>query len=120
VARTICIDLLKQALDHENVVLIEVLDPELFELIHIPGAINIPYENIVQGVQKAFDRDEPLVLYCIDWDCPVSRMAVDKLEKVGYTNVYYYPGGKAEWIEAGLPTIKKIPSKYRKSHHSSV
>ena len=29
--------------------------------------------------------------------------AVDELKAVGYLNVRYYPGGKHDWITAGLP-----------------
>ncbi|MGH9156448.1 MAG: rhodanese-like domain-containing protein [Acidimicrobiales bacterium] len=35
--------------------------------------------------------------------CGNSGLAADRLRVLGYTDVRKYPGGKQEWIEAGLP-----------------
>jgi len=104
--KKINLESLKKGLDQKEFVLIEVLDPELYRLIHIPGAINIPYKDIVERTEKEFSKDQTLVLYCIDWDCPVSRIAAEKLEEIGFHNVYYFPGGKLQWIESGSPTVR--------------
>ena len=36
--------------------------------------------------------------------CKNSGIATKRLNELGYTNVRDYHEGKAEWIEAGLPT----------------
>jgi rhodanese-related sulfurtransferase len=34
-------------------------------------------------------------------ECKASLRAAEKLEKLGYTNVYEYSGGKHDWQAAG-------------------
>lgn len=46
----------------------------------------------------------------------MGERAVRALEKLGYTKVKEYRGGKKEWIEAGLPTessAKKVAESIR-------
>ena len=97
---------LKQKLDNnnENFHLVEVLKPDSYSKMHIKGAINIPLESIGREAKEKFSTDDEIVVYCSDKDCTASPKAADKLEELGYKNVYHYQGGKKEWSEAGLPT----------------
>jgi hypothetical protein len=46
-------------------VIIDVRTPEEFTSGHYPGAINIPYDRIVEGLSaRSIPRDTALVLYC--------------------------------------------------------
>jgi len=98
---------LRGKLDKKQVVLIDVLYENSYEMIHIEGAINIPFlmldENVVK---KQIDPNKEIVVYSIDYDCPVSKIAARKLKKLGCKNVFYYQGGKKEWLEAGYPVTK--------------
>ena len=94
---------LKEQLDNDNVTLIEVLKEEKYKEKHIKGAINIPLERIGTEAKDRFDKDEKIVVYCSDKDCTASPSAGKKLEELGFTNVYHYPGGKKEWEESGYP-----------------
>lgn len=87
----------------DEVVLIEVLDPEQYKDFHIKGAINIPYEQIAKEAKEKFNKDDEIVVYCNDADCKSSKIAADKLDDLGFKNVWHYKGGKKEWAEAGLP-----------------
>ena len=87
----------------KDVVLIEVLDEEEYEESHIEGAINIPLSNIGREIKGEFDTDQEIVVYCADIDCQASPKAAEKLDKLGYENVYDYAGGKKDWREAGNP-----------------
>ena len=40
--------------------------------------------------------------YCSNTACQNSRIAAEKLAKLGYTNVRRYEEGKQDWDEAGL------------------
>ena len=48
------------------------------------------------------DRDALIVTYCSNTACQNSRIAAEKLAKLGYGNVRRYEEGKQDWAEAGL------------------
>lgn len=99
---------LRTKLDKKQVILIDVLDEHSFEMIHIEGAINIPFSKLDENaVKQQIDPDKEIVVYSIDYDCPVSKIAASKLKNFGYKNVFYYMGGRMEWLEAGYPVIKE-------------
>ncbi len=87
----------------DDLELIEVLGPEDYEDGHIKGAINIPLEKIGKEAKGRFDQDEEIVVYCADFDCPASAKAAEKLDKLGFENVYDFEGGKKDWRESGNP-----------------
>lgn len=95
-------ELMKKLEKHE-VTVVEVLKEEEYEKAHIKGAVNIPLEKIGKDSKERFLRDEPIVVYCSDYECTASPDAGTKLETLGFRNVYHYAGGKKEWREAGLP-----------------
>lgn len=104
--RTIALDELKAILDAgEDVTLVEALGSLYFEEVHLPGAINIPHDQI-DGLAPSLlpDKDAKIVVYCASGPCKNSGIATKRLIELGYTNVRDYHEGKAEWIEAGLPT----------------
>lgn len=101
----ITLDELRAKLDGgDKLVLIEALGPMYYEQGHLPGAINIPHDE-VDALAPALlgDKDAPIVVYCASGPCRNSEIAARRLSRLGYTNVRDYHEGKAEWIEAGLP-----------------
>ena len=46
--------------------LVEVLPPEDYEQLHLPGAINIPLKQLDAQSTAALDRSKAVVVYC--WD----------------------------------------------------
>lgn len=89
----------------EDFVLIGVLGEEYFNKEHIPGAINIPYEDIAAEALELFEKDQKLVVYCKNTACTASPEAAEKLEKIGFENVYDYDAGLQGWKDAGYETI---------------
>src|SRR5690348_5153092 len=86
--------------------------PALFEVLgrgywrkhHLPGAVSAPPDEAVAIITAAVpDRGAEIVVYCWDVDCPMSGRAARALMALGYTNVREYPGGKQDWLDAGLP-----------------
>ena len=101
--KTIDKENLKKKLDQNAITLIEVLSKESYEKEHIKGAVNIPLEEIGHEAKQRFNKDEPIAVYCSNFDCGASPAAVKKLEDMGFSNVYDYQGGKKDWKDAGLP-----------------
>ena len=53
------------ALRHRSIVLVDVLSPESFAAMHIPGAINLPVADIARRAAEVLpDRRARIVTYC--------------------------------------------------------
>ncbi len=101
---TITLPELQHALVEGRVVLLEALPPMYYEAEHLPGAKNLPLDDIDALVSTLVpDKSTPIVTYCSGLTCPNSRIAAERLAALGYVDVRAYEGGKEEWIGAGLP-----------------
>jgi rhodanese-related sulfurtransferase len=67
--------------------IIDVRTPEEFVTGHIEGALNIPYEQIGQGILsvKGINKESPILVYCRSG----RRSAIAKaaLERLGYRQI---------------------------------
>lgn len=98
---------LKEKLDNEtNLKLVNVLPKENFEEKHIPGSLNIPVDQIEEKAPQRLDKNEKIVVYCANFECSASPKAAEKLEKLGYKNVYDYEGGIEDWQDAGFKLVE--------------
>lgn len=88
----------------DDFVLIEALAPATYAYGHLPGALNLPPEDVKRRAYEFIpSRDTEIVVYCANRGCHASTHAANELKSLGYTRVLEYPGGKADWKEAGLP-----------------
>jgi len=94
-------------LKNGKVTLVDVMDETIHDNIHIKDSINIPYSSLEHLAFKKLDPKDVIVTYSIDYECPVSRLAAEKLREFGFVKSFYYPGGLTEWIEAGLPVVRQ-------------
>ena len=75
--------------------ILDVRRPDEFAEGHIPGAINVPNEEIMDEMPEALpDKDQMLFIYCRTGRR--SKEAAEKLANIGYTNVYEF-GGINDW-----------------------
>jgi len=101
---------LRDLIDAGAVTVVEALPAEYFEQGHLPGAINLPHTEVRDRAPALLpDKDAAIVVYCANEPCPNSGIATHVLIKLGYTNVRDYEGGKADWVEAGLPLEQAAP-----------
>ena len=68
----------------EGAVLLDVRDTHEYESGHIPGAINIPRDEIEQVKELIPDPETTIYTYC--YSGRRSDLAVIALKKMGYTN----------------------------------
>jgi rhodanese-related sulfurtransferase len=81
-------------------VVIDVRTPEEYAAGHIPGALNIPFDQVAERISEV---PAPLgvALYCMVG--PRARKGESALLGVGYTSVFHLEGGLAAWQAAGFP-----------------
>ena len=85
-----------------------VLTDEWFKGEVIPGSRRVPLDSVGSEVRSTgLPKNADVVVYCGGPKCPQSRMAAEKLAKLGYENVRAYEGGLEEWKSAGFP-IEKV------------
>jgi rhodanese-related sulfurtransferase len=101
---------LRDAIEANEVIVVETLAAPYYEDAHLPGAINIPHTEVAALAPELLpDKDAAIVTYCSNTACPNSGIAQAQLRKLGYTNVRKYAEGKQDWSEAGLPLEQGAP-----------
>ncbi|UTW11681.1 rhodanese-like domain-containing protein [Marinobacterium rhizophilum] len=102
---TITRDALKARLDAgEPTLLVEALPARYYDAEHLPGAINLPHDEIRLLAPSALpDKDASIVVYCASTECQNSSIAAQILAAAGYRNVMEFVEGKAGWLDAGYP-----------------
>jgi rhodanese-related sulfurtransferase len=83
--------------------LVEVLPPEEYEELHLPGAISIPLKELAAESAQQLDPARDVVVYCWDGLCDMSPRAACWLISMGFTRVHDYAFGKVDWLAHGLP-----------------
>ena len=84
-----------------------VLTDEWFKGENIAGSRRVPLDKVGSEVRSTnLPKDAEIVVYCGGPACPQSRMAAEKLVKLGYENVRAYEGGLEEWHAAGFAIEK--------------
>lgn len=92
----------KALMDAGTVLVVNPMTPIEFAIEHISGSVNIPIENLAQGLPA--DKQRPIVFYCLGEKCVFSWRAAEAAAALGYTNLYAYRGGIPAWKAAGYPT----------------
>lgn len=100
---TISLQELQELLAVGDVALLEALPPEHYDAAHLPGAKNLPLDDVEAVATRLVpDTTAPVVTYCTGPTCSNSKIAAARLEAVGYEDVRVFEGGKEEWVAAGL------------------
>lgn len=68
-----------------HAVLLDVRDFQEYEKGHIPGAVNIPRDEIERAKELIPDRNTPIYAYC--YSGRRSDYAVSSLKRMGFTSV---------------------------------
>lgn len=83
----------------EDVVFLDVREPNEWNLGRIPGAIHLPRGNLESKVEGMIDRGKRVIVYCARANR--SALAADTLQQMGYENVESMAEGFGGWIAAG-------------------
>lgn len=91
---------LRQRLQEGGMTLLDVRSPQEFALGHLPGAINIPVEELEQRLAE-LPAGQELVAYCRGPYCVLSHNAAALLRAKGF-RVRRLDDGFVDWQAAGL------------------
>jgi len=110
---------LKSWIDQKkNMLIVDTMPYEdSYKKQHIPGAIQFEFpkeevSNLDDKTKAAFEKilgpnkDRLIVIYCGFTKCGRSHNGAMWAVKLGYKNVYRYPGGIKAWMEADYPVEK--------------
>ena len=86
----------KEIMDtQKGYVILDTRTREEYDESHIPGAILIPYDEILQKAESVLtDKNQLLLVYCRSGRR--SKLASEDLVKLGYTNIQEF-GGIIDW-----------------------
>ena len=82
---------IKMMKDEKNYIILDVRRPDEYAKGHIPGAINVPNEEIgTAEISELPDKAQLILVYCRSGRR--SKEAAGKLVKLGYTNIVEFGG----------------------------
>ena len=86
----------KEIMDsQEGYIILDTRTQEEYDEGHIPGAILIPYDEILEKAESMLtDKDQLILVYCRSGRR--SKLAAEDLQKLGYTNIKEF-GGIIDW-----------------------
>lgn len=88
----------------EDFYLVDVREPNEYEIVSIPGSVLIPKGDILSGQALAeLPQDKPLVLHCKSGARSAEALAV--LHKAGFADAVHVGGGVLAWIKQVDPSL---------------
>src|SRR5919204_4069384 len=83
----------------EDVVYLDVREPQEWNLFRIPGAVHVPLAAVSERVGDIVPRDRRVVVYCARGGRSIK--AAEVMRDMGYASVALLSGGIMGWVNAG-------------------
>ncbi len=83
----------------EDVVFLDVREPNEWNLGRIPGAVFLPRGTLETKIEQMVRRDRKVVIYCAGGNR--SALAADTMQQMGYGDVASMSGGWRGWVGSG-------------------
>ncbi|MFC1903625.1 rhodanese-like domain-containing protein [Chloroflexota bacterium] len=97
--------LIRENTDNQNFVIIDVRTPEEYAEGHIEEAVNLDYSSeAFEGELDKLDRDKTYLICCQTGRR--SRVALNIMEDLDFSEVYHIDDGIVEWEKLGFPVVK--------------
>jgi adenylyltransferase/sulfurtransferase len=96
---------LKEMLDSdENIFLVDVREPNEYEIVSIPGAVLIPKGEFLSGAAlEHLPQDRRVVLHCKSGARSAECLAV--LKNAGFSDAVHVGGGVLAWVNQVDPSL---------------
>jgi len=86
----------------EGAVILDVRTPQEFAAGHVPGAVNIPHDQLASRLGEiGAAKDAPVVVYCESGGR--ASVAASVLQGAGYRDIRHLAGDMRAWRADGLP-----------------
>ncbi|MGM0653730.1 MAG: rhodanese-like domain-containing protein [Thermodesulfobacteriota bacterium] len=97
----------KRLVESGPAVVLDVRRPDIYDLGHIPGALNFPLDDFEEDEKALLSKikitpEDEIIVYCAGVTCQDSHTFATRLVEMGFTHVAVYAGGFAEWEEMGF------------------
>ena len=96
----------REFVDKKSVVIIDAREAPEYAAGHIPGAVNMPFDEVITDTARleAFDQQgKPILVYCGGVTCELSMKLGFALIAAGKNKVLVYTGGWPEWTAMQYP-----------------
>lgn len=91
----------------QPIIVIDARSAPYFEGTLLPNAHWLPYDSTEEAIgARLLDKASRIVVYCWSVECPASGWLYEKLNAMGYQNVYEYREGLEDWVQKGYPVTK--------------
>lgn len=106
--KQVSIEELKKAIDSgEDMVVLDVREPNEYEAAHIPEAINLPRGLLEFNIWTLVpDKKQKIMVYCKTG--ARAALATKQLNELGYENAVAVATGGVAWAKAGYPVQTSI------------
>ena len=112
-------------LEQENLLIIDLCNPQVYQQLHVPGAVHLMPQQLMSGVQPAagklpslaqletlfqqlgYTEDKFIVVYDDEGGGWAGRF-IWTLDMIGHQNYAYLNGGVHAWLKEGHPVEKVI------------
>ena len=96
----------KRFYDADAALFVDSRDRLDYEIGHIPGSVNMPYEEVIAdpvALESVDSGGRPIIAYCSGGTCETSLGLAYALFDHGHSKVLVFLGGYPEWEQAGYP-----------------
>ena len=105
---------LSNELQKDSIVLLDSRAKKEYEVSHLQNALWVGYENFDSAQVTDFPKDTTIVVYCsVGYR---SERIGEKLQEMGFENVYNLYGGIFEWANQEEEMIDSTKQKTKKVH----
>ena len=88
----------------QSLLVLDVRTPEEFAAGHLPGAVNIPHDELGSRMAELSGaRERDIVVYCRTGKRTAQALGV--LEEAGFTRLFHLKGDYTRWSEEKRPVI---------------
>ena len=106
--RSIDREALRDLLARGQVSLADASGSTIYADAHLPGAVSLPCDRVAElAARRLPDPSRLVVVYAGGPAANNAQIVARRLVDQGYSDVAVYPGGKQDWVEAGLPVVRE-------------
>lgn len=92
---------------NKPIIVIDARTKAFFDGKTLPHAKWIPHDSPEEEIFSMLpSKDSTIVVYCSGPECPASGWLYDRLNYLGFKNVYEYSTGIKDWIRRGYPIAR--------------